>query len=261
MGGREFSGDKYRFGFHRHEKDDEIKGVTGTDYNLAGYGYDALIARRKSLDPKANKLASWSPYAFALDNPLNIIDNDGQWPTKVHHQIIENAFGKNSAIKLTDAQIVALKHGSDRADNPLRGNQKDSREYMHGMRPSKMTEGQALKAADDFVQSKVDAFVKTGDFEQLGEGLHTLMDITSPAHRDKEGRPQVYKWFKGHSHHEDPDRIAKNDGKNGYITIADMKERTEVTAVKAIQDKMKEAMQKRADYLKKQEDSKTNDKK
>jgi len=78
MPGRKYSSNSYRFGFNGMEKDDEWRGITGADYSLSDFGYDALTNRRKALDPHAVKYPSISPYAAFGNNPLIYIDPDGK---------------------------------------------------------------------------------------------------------------------------------------------------------------------------------------
>jgi hypothetical protein len=78
MPGRSYSSPSYRFGYMGYEKDDEIKGISGADYDFNGYGYDSRLGRRKGLDPFKSKYSSWSPYVFAQNNPIFLIDKNGQ---------------------------------------------------------------------------------------------------------------------------------------------------------------------------------------
>ncbi|MFH1686442.1 MAG: RHS repeat-associated core domain-containing protein [bacterium] len=53
------------------------------DYDLNYFGaryYDPDLRRFISVDPLASKYPDWSPYAYALDNPIRYIDPDGRMP-------------------------------------------------------------------------------------------------------------------------------------------------------------------------------------
>ncbi len=49
------------------------------DYFGARY-YDTALGRWHSVDPKAKDFPAWSPYNYTLNNPLNMVDPDGQAP-------------------------------------------------------------------------------------------------------------------------------------------------------------------------------------
>ena len=76
---RTFEGEGYRYGFNGMEKDDEIKG-SGNSYNFGARIHDSRLGRFLSPDPLMSHNATWSPYAYALDNPVMFVDENGEWP-------------------------------------------------------------------------------------------------------------------------------------------------------------------------------------
>lgn len=76
--GRNYSSSSYRHGFNGMEKDDEIHGSTGTSYDFGARLYDSRVGRWLSLDPLAVDYPDQSPYSFAADNPIYLIDPNGK---------------------------------------------------------------------------------------------------------------------------------------------------------------------------------------
>ncbi|MEO7461909.1 MAG: RHS repeat-associated core domain-containing protein [Ferruginibacter sp.] len=66
----------YRYGFNGKEKSNEIYGE-GNAYDMGARLYDPRIGRTPSVDPKAGLYPGVSPYAYALNTPIQAIDPDG----------------------------------------------------------------------------------------------------------------------------------------------------------------------------------------
>ena len=80
--------DNYRFGFNGKEKDNEAKGI-GNSLDFGARIYDSRLGRFLSLDPLMANFPAWSPYVFAMDNPIRWIDENGLAPgDPMHHQFL-----------------------------------------------------------------------------------------------------------------------------------------------------------------------------
>jgi len=64
-----------KFKFTGKERDEESQ----YDYFGARY-YDARIGRWGQVEPLLNNLPDCSPYSYGLNNPIKILDVDGNWP-------------------------------------------------------------------------------------------------------------------------------------------------------------------------------------
>jgi RHS repeat-associated protein len=77
MPGRIYNSNSYRYGFSGHEKVDEISG-DGNQIDMGARFLDVRLGRTSSIDPKAQFYPSTSPYAYALNTPIQAIDPDGK---------------------------------------------------------------------------------------------------------------------------------------------------------------------------------------
>jgi RHS repeat-associated protein len=75
--GRHYNSEKYRFAFQGQEKDDEIKGSTGTSYAYKFRMHDPRTGRFWSVDPLTKKYPYNSPYAFSENQVINAVELEG----------------------------------------------------------------------------------------------------------------------------------------------------------------------------------------
>jgi RHS repeat-associated protein len=76
MPGRKIKPNSYKFGYQGYEKDNNVAGQ-GNSYDTKFRQYDARLGRWWSLDPKASKYPAFSDYAANANNPIVVIDEDG----------------------------------------------------------------------------------------------------------------------------------------------------------------------------------------
>ena len=112
---RSFSYENYQFGFNGKENDNEVKGQ-GNSIDFGARIYDPRLGRFLSVDPFTKKFPCYSPYNFAINNPIGNIDYDGNFAVEVHYKIAYDA-----AIKVGYSKEVADKiayMSSTYADHP-----------------------------------------------------------------------------------------------------------------------------------------------
>ena len=75
---------KFKFG-GKELQSNEFSDNSGLElYDFSARNYDPQIGRFWSGDPKADKLVDWSPYTYAVYNPILFVDPDGEYPYPVH---------------------------------------------------------------------------------------------------------------------------------------------------------------------------------
>jgi len=67
----------HSYGFNGKEKDDEVKGA-GNELDFGARIFDPRIGRFLTLDPRMREYSGWSPYLFAANNPIILIDINGE---------------------------------------------------------------------------------------------------------------------------------------------------------------------------------------
>ena len=159
--------------------------------------YVPMLGRFTRPDP-ANSFSLFNPqsfnrYAYALSNPVNLVDRTGLWPAKIHNEIINQAFPG-----LSPLQRSAMKDASAFADAWWADGQRTAASFKHGMRaPGQSREEAAALGKSYIVKVSSDAQRSQTAFEArigrsapltydalwvLGLALHLAADSVSPSH-------------------------------------------------------------------------------
>jgi len=154
------------------EKDDEIKG-NGNSLDFGARIYDPRLGRWLSLDPLMSDFPDESPYTFAFNNPILLIDENGNEPNKAQSgswtelsQIIIKHFGQND-ITLEGLKYTSKAMGGGKRVGPF-GSDKGKR-YLY-------TEKMGWIDLGHFFQVAAEAKVQIGDgAKKLGARADQLL--------------------------------------------------------------------------------------
>jgi len=75
--GRKYNSAEYRYGFNGKEKDDEGEFGSITNYDYGFRIYNPAVGRFLSVDPLTKQFPWYTPYQFAGNTPIIVVDLDG----------------------------------------------------------------------------------------------------------------------------------------------------------------------------------------
>jgi RHS repeat-associated protein len=170
-------------------------------------------------------------YSYAGSDPLNLVDSNGKWPTKVHEEIIDRAFPG-----LTPNQRGVLKSASAAMDQGVTS-QTRSKNHEHFMKSPGQNPQDAARQARESIDKRIETAkgLQGNDTTHpkalgiVGGAIHTATDGTSPAHIDQNGDPRD--WAGLPTSRRDIDAIRQHAAEEANPTTEQMN-----AAVKAARD-------------------------
>ncbi|MCK9480717.1 MAG: hypothetical protein M0R38_03020 [Bacteroidia bacterium] len=79
MPGRNYNAGDYEYGFNGKRMDNEIKGI-GNSVDFGSRIYDPRTGKFLSIDPRWKEFPANSPFCYAANNPVRLVDVEGEGP-------------------------------------------------------------------------------------------------------------------------------------------------------------------------------------
>jgi RHS repeat-associated protein len=148
--------------------------------------YSEGFGRWMSPDPRSGdplNPQTWNRYSYAFNNPINLVDHTGKWPTETHDEIYALALPG-----LSDSQMKSIEMGSAAVDLFMQGDAN-----MHAMCSPGQSESQCWQGISNDYSAAISLSQSAdseGDaFMELGVAEHIATDFASPWHVDANGTP------------------------------------------------------------------------
>lgn len=87
-------------------------------YDFGARYYDPALARWNSVDPKSNEFPNWSPYNYVNNNPMRLIDPNGENPGDPYKQLMDlvSRVFEQAPMRIAEQRISSLRSMMDRND-------------------------------------------------------------------------------------------------------------------------------------------------
>ena len=138
-----------------------------TIHRPAARHYHPTLSLWLSVDPMADKYPGVSPYAYCGNNPVRLVDPNGEFPIKIHQALVNSAFS-NSQLNGWARYLLYIGSGVT-ADI---ANMFNSNVHLDNMKGT-----YAIKKAYNDAIWQFSQYMDIGEYELAGVELHTICDF------------------------------------------------------------------------------------